>query len=372
MNKILFVHYSLVCGGVESALLNLCSMLDKSKYDITVLEYYGWGNKLRPQFDEAGIRVISPYSSLSPGVNIFEKVRNVCKQKYIQIRLDNNKVYIDESYDLIVYFQVTGVRVKCRSNPKIITYIHGDIATNIAYRRSIFEHYKYIVESSRIVCVSELAKESLKKIAGIAENTVVAYNPIDTAHIKDLANEGIVEEINRPYICAVGRLFPEKRFDLLIKIHKNIIDKGILHDLVIVGEGKEREKLEKIIVGMNIEKTVHMVGFKDNPYPYIKNSLFTVCSSETEGLHVVSMESLILGRPVVSSFPTVAELFGKEKCGIVTDVIEENLGKAIAEMLSNEDLYEKSIEAARKRSCYFDSENMVKKIEEIYDDVIRL
>lgn len=373
MKRILFVHRSLVCGGIETALLDLCSLLDKEKYDVTILEYIGWGNVLKPQFLHAGIRVINPYDKFVPGKNIVHKAYNFLSLRYIAHQtLKKNKIYINEAFDVIVYFQITPLRVKCKSNPKIISYVHGDISTNEAYCRGVMRQKEFIKNSKRIVCVSNMAKKSLADIAGISQNTVTVFNPINSKRIRSLSDAEIPERFSRPYICAVGRLSPEKRFDGLVRIHKNLLDRGINHDLVIVGDGDERKRIETVIQETETADSVHLLGFKENPYPYIKNSLFTVCSSDTEGLPVVSMESLLLGKPVVSSFPTVAELFGDEKCGLITDISLESLEDGIYMMLSDHTYYRNCIEAAKARSSFFESEQMVKRVEQMLDDVLSL
>lgn len=368
MKKILFVHYSLVCGGVETALLDLCTLLDKDKYEITILEYIGWNNVLKPQFLGAGIRVINPFDKLKPGKNVIHKVYNVLTQKYIEYKImKKNKIFINEEFDIIVYYQVTPLRVKCKSNPKVISYIHGDIKTNKSYCVDVMKNKEFLMNSNSIVCVSNIAKNSLTDILNISENVSAVFNPINSAKILSFSNEPITEILNKPYICAVGRLSVEKRFDKLVEIHKHLLEKGLDYDLVIVGEGSERTRIEEIIKKTSTQNSVHLVGFKDNPYPYIKNSLFTICSSYTEGLPVVSMESLLLCKPVVSSFPTVGELFGDEQCGLITDIDLESLEEGIYKMLSDNTFYKKCVEAAVNRSSFFDSKEMVKRVENILD-----
>ena len=308
MKKILFVHYSLVCGGVETALLDLCTLLDKEKYEVTILEYMGCGNVLKPQFLNAEIRIINPYDKFVPGKNIIHKVYNVLSQRFIEYRImKKNKIFLNEEFDMIVYYQIASLRVKCRSHPKIISYIHGDVATNESFYHGVMSQKKFIERSEKIICVSHLAKESLANVVGIYKNTVAVFNPINSKKILSLSEEKVVEQFSKPYICAVGRLSHEKRFDALVQIHKNLLERGLEHDLVIIGEGGERVKIESVIQETGTTDSVHLLGFRENPYPYMKNSLFTVCSSDSEGLPVVSMESLLLGKPIVSSFPTVKE-----------------------------------------------------------------
>ncbi len=372
MKKILFVIPSLVCGGAETALLDLCTLLNKEKYEVSVLEYYSdWSDEaLKPQFIEAGIRIITPYSKLVPGKNIAHKVYNVLWQEYITHQRRKEKIFIREEFDMIVYYKITNMHIRCLSKPQVISYIHGDIETNEDYRKSVIHLKKRIEDSAKVICVSSLAQKSLEKVAGISKNTVTILNPINSAKIISRSNETVKEQFCSPYICAVGRLVPEKRFDVLVRIHKDLIDRGLPHDLVIVGEGNEREKIESIIRETGTESSVHLLGFKENPYPYMKNSLFTVCSSDTEGLPVISMESLLLGKPIVSSFSTVGELFGEEECGIITETGVKSLEEGIYKMLSDKAFYEKCVEGAKRRSSVFNADQMIQHIEQIFDEVL--
>ena len=67
-------------------------------------------------------------------------------------------------------------------------------------------------------------------------------------------------------IVAVGRLTKSKRFDILIKAHKLLLDEGINNKLIILGEGELRFELSQLVKILEVEKTVLMPGFKKNPY----------------------------------------------------------------------------------------------------------
>jgi glycosyltransferase involved in cell wall biosynthesis len=98
----------------------------------------------------------------------------------------------------------------------------------------------------------------------------------------------------------------------------------------------------------------------------MKNSLFTVCSSFTEGLPVVSMESICLGVPIVSSYPSVSEIFGNEQCGIITENDDDSLYDGIYKMLTDSEFYNKALASTKEKSNYFSGERMVREVENIY------
>ena len=89
-------------------------------------------------------------------------------------------------------------------------------------------------------------------------------------------------------------------------------------------------------------------------------------SSYTEGLPVISMEALSLGVPVISTIPSVAEVFGDETCGIAADNDNVSLQEAIRRMLTDEAFYQEAKAGAEKRSSFFDGKRMVQEIERMF------
>ena len=126
---------------------------------------------------------------------------------------------------------------------------------------------------------------------------IVIYAPHDFKLIQNLASKPISE---KDFIVAVGGLQPRKRYDVLINAF-NLIKNKISSNLLIIGEGKEKENLIKLIVKLNLTNRVKLLGFKENPYSYIKNAKLLALSSESEGLPRVVVESLILKTPVVAT-----------------------------------------------------------------------
>ena len=92
---------------------------------------------------------------------------------------------------------------------------------------------------------------------------------------------------------------------------------------------------------------------------------FLVCSSVYEGLHVVSQEALVLGKPIVSCCKVVKETFGTRECGIITENTKDALAEGIKRMLSDKELYESCLAEAKKRSEEYKEHLPHKQIEEL-------
>ena len=135
--------------------------------------------------------------------------------------------------------------------------------------------------------------------------------------------------------------FSQKRLDLVPVICKKLIDKGVKDfKWHIVGDGSDREKLEKIIDENSMNDYIELVGSKKNPYPYIKNADLFALISEWESYGMVIQESLILGTPVVSSnYPAVYEIIEDGVNSIAVEKYVDNIADGIERLYKNKDLY---------------------------------
>jgi glycosyltransferase involved in cell wall biosynthesis len=252
---------------------------------------------------------------------------------------------------------------------KTVKYIHGDPEDNPDFLEYLTEIKDVLPLYNKTVCVSRKSYDSYRRIMGISEGVECHYNPIVSDKIRSLSQCDVDGLGGLPYLCAVGRLAPEKGYDRLIRIHRRILDRGIAHRLIIVGEGRERRNLEAVIRETGTEDTVQLVGFQENPYPYMKNSYCVVCSSYTEGLPVIAMESLILGVPFVSAVPSAREIFADMDCGIVTENGDDSLEAGIVQMLTEKERYVQMRRNARILGSRFEGKNMVLELEALFDNI---
>ena len=371
MIRILFIHRRMDCGGVEQALFDLVNLMDKSLFDVTVLLQQE-GGVWEQKFLDAGIKMTHVYDCQKSSWNPVVKGINLIKRKRLERAWKQNgkgalNVALPGKYDLIVnYGAVTFDEMCFHGKAKTIKYIHGDPGTNLPYQQYVHNNADIFRRYDKIVCVSKVARHSFVDTAGFSDNVHAYFNPLNSKTIKEKSRHTVELPTDVPLICAVGRLSPEKGFDRLVRIHKNLLDKGLRHRLVIVGEGQERAKIQEIIQQTNTEDSVILAGYQSNPYPYMKKSRFLVISSYTEGLPVISMEALSLGVPVVSTIPSIGEVFGGETCGIVAENDNASLETAISRMLTDEGFYEQAKAGAEKRSSFFDGKRMVQEIEELF------
>lgn len=373
--KIVFVHNELFFGGAEKALFDLLMLMDKDKFDITVFAQHDtgpWDDKFR----EAGIHLIYDYSCRKATLNPVVKAANLVKKiKTAKAYQEGGKGLLDvccPGADIVVsYAAWENEEMVFAEGAKTVKYIHGDVATNRSYREENLSDISILRRFDKIVCVSDAACKSFQELTQLEENVEMHFNPLDSDTVLRLAQESADLPLDVPVICAVGRLSAEKGFERLVYIHKRLLEQGIIHKLVIVGDGIDRGFVERMIQMTGTEDSVILAGYQSNPYPYMKQCKFLVNSSFTEGLPVIAMEALCLGTPIVATIPSVGEAFGEEICGLITENSVPGLEEGIRRMLTDEEFYRKAKEGAERRSRYFDGKRMVKEIEDMFIQLLK-
>jgi colanic acid/amylovoran biosynthesis glycosyltransferase len=140
-----------------------------------------------------------------------------------------------------------------------------------------------------------------------------------------------------PRLVSVGRFAEQKGFPVLLEAAGRLKADGVAVDLTLVGDGALRGEIEALIKRHRLEDCVHLVGWKSNAEvrDLITGSRALVLPSFAEGLPVVIMEALALGRPVVSTWVAgIPELVEPGVCGwLVPPGSSEALAAAIRELL---------------------------------------
>ncbi|QED28709.1 glycosyltransferase [Microvenator marinus] len=137
-----------------------------------------------------------------------------------------------------------------------------------------------------------------KQLVERGVQTSLLANPVIDQDLFRLSQEP--STCRRPFVLAVGRLVWEKGFDALLESWA-ISGLGATLDLVILGEGPERERLEGLATHLGVRGSVKMPGFDTNPFRYMANAELCVLSSRHEGMPNVLIQALACGARVVAT-----------------------------------------------------------------------
>ena len=167
----------------------------------------------------------------------------------------------------------------------------------------------------------------------------------------------------------MGRLVYDKGYDLLINAVSDLIHEGINLDLTILGEGTQKDELEKIIKERNVTKNIHLLGFKDHPYSYLAQSSIYVSSSRYEGFSLAIAEAMIAGLPIIATnCAGPNELLDNGKYGILVECSVSGLKNGLKSIISNTDLRNYYKEKSIIRRSIFSTEKSILQTERLFDE----
>ncbi len=156
-----------------------------------------------------------------------------------------------------------------------------------------------------VVAVSEDVGRDLRKASGLPGDLItVIPNPVVTPDLVEelarRANHHFFDAGSPPVILGVGRLSPEKGFDVLIRAFGLLLETTDAR-LLIVGEGEERPGLEALAAELQLSDKVELPGFVDSVPSYISQAAVVVMPSRIEGFGNALVEAMAGGIPVVAT-----------------------------------------------------------------------
>ncbi len=295
--RVLFVTASTTGGGAERMLFNIISSLDDNHEAYLFITS---DEKVPLQYNSA-VRAVNANKkhAVSAFAHLIKEIKKFNPQ-YIFTTSSNI------GYMLILAKKLLGanfkVYIRCAVTPSEI--YQQDIKT-----RLLNEIIRLSYNSADlIIAQTEFMRDDLIKSYKIDPNKVRAIrNIIDYEFATSSSGKFIPEELQpQNYnIVAAGALYSVKGFDILIDAIEPLVKSNPRLMLYILGEERYEDGyksyLSQKIKEYNIERNVHLLGYRSNPYPYFKTADLFVMSSRKEGFPNVVLEALALGTPVVAT-----------------------------------------------------------------------
>ena len=367
MISVLFLIPTLDRGGAENVLVDLVNHMDQSKFRITVQTLFdkeSQKNRLKK-----GIRYKSfLYHQFHGNSRLFSLIPAGILYRLI----------VRERYDVVVSYlegPTTHIISGCPyPDSGKVAWVHGEVnkerQLSVGFR-TMAQAIKAYSQFDKIAFVAKTVQDSFSRVSGREfHNSIVLYNTLDSTAIKKKSREKLDNKIfseDEFNIISAGRIINLKGYDRLARIQKKLCRSGYKTHIYILGDGKDRENLEKYTVENKISESFTFLGFQENPYKYIVNADLFVCSSRREGFSTAVSEALVLGVPVVSTDCSGAyELLGNNnEYGLVTSNNEKALYQGVKRLIDDKELLLKYRDQARKRADSFSIHNTVHAVEEM-------
>ena len=317
--KLLFITWSFSRGGgAERVLSNLICALDKTgRYEISLLEVSHESIAWEKLPDS--VTVLPPVLDETNN-SLFYRAKRFLRRK----ALDTNPTRVRKAvrrgsrYDVVVGFNYLYPTFLMYDDEISISWNHGaiwDLKDKPEMRELQRVAYKHI---NAIVAIAERTRDSIAEIYPEYVNKLrVIPNGFKFDEIRARSLEPCDKLLGTPLI-AVGRLDenkdPVRILDAFCAIHEHHPECHLYY----LGNGCLNEEVAEAITHRGLDSHAHLLGFHENPYPYIKQSSCIITMSHSEGFQTNIVEGLALGTPFISTpVGSAEELSGNGRFGMI-------------------------------------------------------
>ena len=288
-------------GGPDKTIINSPRFLDSLGYEC-ICAFYRPANDpgfsaIRKRANEANANILEIDDGGIFDLSMIKKTIKVCREKQVDIWHGH-----DYKTNLL------GWIVSKFHSMRLITTAHGWVD----FSGRLPTYYRYekrwiLPRYETVICVSSTVMEQAIAGGTPASKCVLIENAIDheqfsrRREISDakLADHGVPSD--KILIGSIGRLSQEKGFDLLIDAVAELINQGLNLQLVIAGEGPEKENLQSQIEQLGMAEQIKLPGFCQDTRSFYETLDLFVLSSHREGLPNVVLEAMAVGAPVLAT-----------------------------------------------------------------------
>jgi glycosyltransferase involved in cell wall biosynthesis len=191
-----------------------------------------------------------------------------------------------------------------------------------------------------VIAVSAALREAMVGLGCSKDMIHLIPNAVDTERFRLIPVREAKQRLNvpedGPLLVSVGSLIPSKGHQLTIRAVEQIRDQFPSLRLYIIGEGRYRAELERLIKSLNLQDRVYVLGKRPNeelPFWFAAASLSCLASSR-EGWPNAVTESLACGTPVVATrVGGIPEIVNKPELGTLVEQTSESIAAGIMQVL---------------------------------------
>ena len=300
--KITIFNFSLSGGGTEYMLSVFFTKLSEmKKYKVNLLICKKGGHYDDKIVNKNKLFFLNKDRVIFSIYNLYKFLKVSQTKILITSMLHTNVVAI-----MLKLFLIPNLRVIIRESNTISIKFYYDNSFKSKILNFIAK--KIYKKADVIIAPTNVIKNDLVKHYNVNPNLIYKIpNPYDFNEIEKLSKKIPTKKekklLNNDYLLSIGRLHQQKNFPFLIKTFKNIISNKKFKNLklFILGDGKDKNILKEHINTLNLRNNVKLLGFKKNPFIFMKNCKLFILSSIYEGHSNVLVHSQYFNNKILSS-----------------------------------------------------------------------
>ncbi|WP_298139046.1 glycosyltransferase [Flavobacterium sp.] len=381
---ILFVMNKLSCGGAEKSLVSLLHLIDYSKYnvDLYLFKHEGFLMKQLPKevnllpqpkefqyfdmpFKQMALECLSSFNFKILWARFrmslmlkSEKIPAVKEQKAWEF-IGPCLKKVTKKYDATIGYLEKIPNYFC------VDHVNADIKigfVNNDYKLLMLDEaidIPYFEKLDYIVTVSEACEDILVDCFPQFKHKIrMMYNILTEKTINGLAEESISDfDESNINLVSLGRLNYQKAFDGAIEACAILVKRNPKIKWYVLGDGEDRQKLEKLIAQHHLQNNFILLGIKENPYPYIKKATLYVQPSRFEGKSLAIDEAKIICKPIlVTNFPSAKDQITDGVNGRIVGMEPIDIANGIEALVNDSKMMNLFVENLQKEETGTESE----------------
>jgi len=360
--KIIHLITTIERGGAEKQLLTLVREQVKSGLGVEVF-YLKGTPELKKEFENRGAAVNQSLLNKS----FIEQVFNL--KKHLNQDLAPVHAHLPKSELLAFLSCPKGRFIFTRHNsepfwpgaPKVLSntlsrFIAKRSASGVCISNAVKD---YVIQRG------ELSKEyDLKTI-------YYGYEKIEQLDTKALAeiNDQLMVKPGVLRVGSIGRLVRQKDYPTLLSSMRQVINSGIDAELLIAGEGVEKDNLVELTRELGINARIRWLGRTPYVNEFLSQLDLFVLPSIYEGFGLVLLEAMQAKKPIIAADnSSIPEVLGKDYLGLFETTNVEKLSGLIKKVLLEDAFAKLLVSNYAKRLEIFTPEVMAEKIQQVYEN----
>ncbi len=356
----------LVVGGAERQLYLWLANLDRDKFNPVVLSLHP---NHEDYWEEPIINLGIPLLQVPQSINRLQRLSAIVRLlRPFKPELIHGWHFFASAY--------AGLAARYFNVPSI-----GGIRSSYPAEQRSLESFLVQRFCDAVVANSRAAAQGYRVSLGDRKQAVftVPNAVVDSFTSREAVRDELSARYNLPFdkiwICLIGRMDPQKRFDLALEITARLKSSRNNFHFVLIGDGPEKVRLKNLAWSLGIEDCVSFLGEVPNAADSMKGMDIFCFPSTSEGLPNVIMEAAAAGLPVVAwKLPFIEELLPENTMSLLSPLGDlDSMLIHLSELLSSQSLRNSIGLAARDHVIEnFGIDQYIREMTCVYDSVLEV